>query len=443
MKVNFYLADSKSKKETRVVCFISAHGNRVKVNTDITAEPRYWNSVAQEFRKSHPNYNELNHWLNEITSIIIKSEATWKSEGLNINKAPSAKLSYLQDCVRNFIGRLNEKELEKVKVKAYSFWGYFDTLLSRMDNGSRGNLKTGKPLAIKTVFQFHNLKRHLINFEKYTKAKIDFLNINQAFYKAFSEYLTIKLNNSPNTIGKLMTNLKIVLREAYEDGVTKNDFFRSRAFISPNSVSDTIYLNQVEVNTLLALDLTKNPSLERVRDVFIIGCYTGLRFSDLMQISPECINANMIQLVQVKTGSKVLVPIRPIVLQVLNKYNFNLPKISNQKFNVYLHEVCERVDCLSTSIEVKSIRGGKKVVETKLKSALVTSHTARRTFATNEYKLSELTVAEIMSITGHKTTKSFYKYIRETPNEVSLRVASIWSDRDKKDPEFNTLLKVV
>jgi integrase len=441
MKVNFYLADAKSKKETRVVCFISANGNRVKVNTDITAEPRHWNSLAQEFRKSHPNYNELNHWLNEIKSHITKSEAIWKSEGLNINKTPSVKLSYLQECVRIFIGRLNDKELEK--VKACSFWGYFDTLLTRMDNGSRGHLKTGKPLASKTVFQFHNLKRHLFNFEKHTKTKIDFSVINQAFYKAFSEYLTITLNSSPNTIGKLMTNLKIVLREAYEDGVTQNDFFRSRAFISPNSVSDTIYLSQIEVDAILALDLSKSPSLERVRDVFIIGCYTGLRFSDLMQISPGCIDANMIQLVQVKTGSKVLVPIRPIVLQLLTKYNFNLPKISNQKFNDYLHEVCEIVDCLSSSIDVKSIKGGKKVVETKLKSSLVTSHTARRTFATNEYKLGELTVAEIMSITGHKTTKSFYKYIRETPNEVSLRVASIWSDRDKKDGEFNTLLKVV
>lgn len=441
MKVNFYLGDVNAKNRTRIVCFISAHDKRVKINTDISTEPRHWNIVAQEFRKSHPNYNELNHWLNEIRNSIIKSEAAWKSETQNKNKTPSSKLIYLQEHVRMFIGRLNEKEIEE--VKACSFWGYFDTLLERMDNGTRGHLKTGKPLANKTVFQFHNLKRHLINFERHTRSKIDFSSINQAFYKSFNEYLTIKLNSSPNTIGKLMTNLKIVLREAYEDDVTQNDFFRSRAFVSPNSVSDTIYLSQFEVDAILGLDLSRYPSLERVRDVFIIGCYTGLRFSDLMQISPDCVDANMIQLVQVKTGSKVLVPIRPIVFKILTKYNFNLPKISNQKFNVYLHEVCEMVDCLSSSIVVRSIKGGKKVVETKLKSSLVTSHTARRTFATNEYKLGELTVAEIMAITGHKTTKSFYKYIRETPNEVSLRVASIWSDRDKKDAEYNTLLKVV
>ena len=441
MKVNFYLANSKSIVETKLVCYIGLNGKRKKVNTDICTYPKYWNSSLMEFRKSHPNFNELNLWLKQIANFIYKTELEWKERNSDKVKSPVVLLEYLQDSTRKFVGRLNSTEIEN--ASKYKFWHYFDSLLSKMDNGSRTHLKTGNPLAPKTVFQFHNLKRHLQKFEKHTKTRIDFENINLGFYKSLLEYLTISLNSAPNTVGKLMTNLKVVLREAYEDGITKNDFYRNRAFISPNSVSDTVYLTLEEVNAIYELDLRYKPSYERVRDIFIIGCFTGLRYSDLVQITPNLIDGNMINLVQTKTNNRIIVPIRPIVAKILKKYNNELPKISNQKFNAYLYEICKMVDILSKECEVKSIRGGKKYSETKPKYELISSHTARRTFATNEFKIGDLSVQDIMSITGHRTTKAFYKYIRETPNEVSLRVANIWSNRDKKETNFNSLLKVV
>ncbi len=441
MKINFYLADSRCLVETKLVCYIGLKGYRKKVNTDISTLPKHWNSSSMEFRKSHPCYNELNLWLKQISDFIYKTQLEWIQKNANLIKSPIELLQFLQDSTRRFVGRLNSIEVEDASKR--HFWQYFNNLLYKMDTGSRTHLKTGNPLAPKTVAQFHNLKRHLQNFEKHTSTRIDFDTINISFYKSLLEYLTITLNSSPNTVGKLITNLKVVLRDAYEDGVTKNDFYRNRNFLSPNSVSDTIYLSLEEVEAIYNLDLKSRPSYDRVRDMFIIGCYTGLRYSDLVQINPDSIESNMINLVQAKTNNRILVPIRPIVARILAKYNSSLPRISNQKFNAYLYEVCKMIDILSKDCEVKTIKGGKRYTETKPKYELVSSHTARRTFATNEFKLGELSVQDIMAITGHKTTKAFYKYIRETPNEVSLRVASIWSKRDKKDDSSSTFLKAV
>lgn len=131
-----------------------------------------------------------------------------------------------------------------------------------MENGTRVHLEKGTPIAPKTIFQFHNLKRHLQNFEQKKSFIIEFDNIDMNFYKKFVDYLTIKLKLAPNTIGKLITNLKVFLREALEDGLTSNNIFTHWKFKSINYKSDTIYLTTDEINALQDLDLTKQPAMK-------------------------------------------------------------------------------------------------------------------------------------------------------------------------------------
>ena len=89
----------------------------------------------------------------------------------------------------------------------------------------------------------------------------------------------------------------------------------------------------------------------------------------------------------------------------------------------------------------KTIQGGKHIVIKKPKYEFVSSHTARRSFATNEYMAKGLNVRDIMAITGHKTEKSFYKYIRQTPKENAERVKIIWKERESS--LGNSQLKIV
>jgi integrase len=225
--------------------------------------------------------------------------------------------------------------------------------------------------------------------------------------------------------------LKVFLREAFDEGITTNNIFTNRKFRSNNSLADTIYLTQIEIDEILKLDLSNSVKLEKVRDMFVIGCHTGLRFSDIVNIRPENINDGLIELTQMKTKEQVAIPMTKVAEMLLSKYNYTIPKISNQKFNDYLYEVVKQCEGLHIEVTKIAIQGGKKIEINKPKYEFVSSHTARRSFATNEYKLRNLTTREIMSITGHKTEKSFYKYIRETPKESAERIKLIWRDREQ------------
>jgi integrase len=149
----------------------------------------------------------------------------------------------------------------------------------------------------------------------------------------------------------------------------------------------------------------------------------------------------MIEITQLKTKERVAIPITKEVQRVLNKYNNSLHKISNQKFNDYLYEVVKLCECLKTEATKKIIQGGKTGIIKKSKYEFVTSHTARRSFATNEYMNKGLSVRDIMAITGHKTEKSFYKYIRQTPKENAERIKIIWKEREEAG--LRSTLKVV
>ena len=115
----------------------------------------------------------------------------------------------------------------------------------------------------------------------------------------------------------------------------------------------------------------------------------------------------------------------------MSKYNNSLYKISNQKFNDYLYDVVAKCEGLEIEVTKKTIQGKQEIIIKKPKYEFISSHTARRSFATNEYMLRELSIQQIMSITGHKTERSFYKYIRMTPKENADQVRIIWKEREE------------
>ncbi|MEP6947715.1 MAG: phage integrase SAM-like domain-containing protein [Ginsengibacter sp.] len=443
MKINFYLKNPSGDYETWIYCLISYQNKRVKIYTDQKINPKFWNLEAQRVRQTlkFKNHSEYNSWLLDIISAADKIELDWKK--LNSDKAeiPPIPSHVLKEKLRKYLTKITKDE-RKEKEK-FTFWGYYENFLHRMENGTRVHLEKGTPLASKTIFQFHNLKRHLINFEQREKFKIDFENIDLNFYKKFVDYLTIKLQVGPNTIGKLITNLKVFLREALEDGITANNVFTHRKFKSLNFKSDTVYLTTAEIKEMQNLDLAGQPRYDRVRDTFVIGCYTGLRFSDLIKIQPHHIENGMIEITQTKTQNAVVIPMVKDVVQILEKYKNSLPKISNQKYNEYLYEVCKKCEALKLEITTHAIKGGKRTTIIMPKYEFISSHTARRSFATNEYKAGDLEVSEIMAITGHKTEKAFYKYIRETPKETAMRIKQKFVDRELRQAAITNHLKAV
>jgi integrase len=309
-----------------------------------------------------------------------------------------------------------------------------ETLLSFVDKiieqtAIRTNDRTGKPISKNTIKVYNQCKRLLTEFNK-TVRKIDFVNIDLDFYHDFREFM-LKKEYSPNTIAKHTITLKTILNEATERGVNTNLAFKSKRFKAPQIEVETIFLNESELTEIYNKDFSKFPKLDRVRDLFLIGCYTGLRFSDFSQITPKNIKGNNFEVTTQKTNETVLIPIHPRVKAIMTKYegkyvNSLPPSIANQNMNIYLKDLCEMVDCLKVDINKTSKKGNLTLHETIKKYKLVTTHTARRSFATNLY-LQGFPAINIMKLTGHKTEKSFLKYIKITPTDNAKRLELHWN----------------
>ncbi len=153
--------------------------------------------------------------------------------------------------------------------------------------------------------------------------------------------------------------------------------------------------------------------------------YTGLRFSDLIQVRKENIinDGKQIKVRTEKTGEIVIVPIHKFVKEIISKYDGSLPAaISNQKMNDFLKEISKLAE-LFTNVKTAITRGGKTQYEINQKFELVSTHTARRSFATNAF-LKDVPSLSIMKLTGHRTEKSFMKYIRISQEENANKLLS-------------------
>lgn len=215
------------------------------------------------------------------------------------------------------------------------------------------------------------------------------------------------------------------MNESFDRGLHKNMNHLNRKFKVIEESTDSIYLTQEEIKNMYSLDLSDNIKLEKVRDLFIIGCYTGLRFSDLEKLTKSNFIAKntQIKVKTEKTGDSVIVPVHKFVKEIFDKYNGEVPKpYSNQKMNEYLKEVSLKAGLTQNQL-VTITKGGVRVKETYQKFELVSTHTARRSFATNLF-IAEVPSITIMKITGHKTEKAFLKYIRLTQEQNANKLVN-------------------
>ncbi len=199
-------------------------------------------------------------------------------------------------------------------------------------------------------------------------------------------------------------------------------------------------------------DLPLSGMKEKARDLFLIACFTALRYSDFSKIEKGCIGVTekgtkVIRIVQQKTKGQVVIPIINEELEMLlKKYDYNVPSLSEQKINDNIKLVCEQVSktapslckkvrTLLTKTERELLEKGKREFEfdaegypVKSRWELVCCHTARRTAITNMYLSGKFSTRQIMSVSGHKKEETFLKYIRLSLDERADDVAIAASD---------------
>ena len=163
--------------------------------------------------------------------------------------------------------------------------------------------------------------------------------------------------------------------------------------------------------------------------MFVVGCYTGLRFSDFSQIRPEHIFEDRIRIKTIKTDEWVTIPLHNIVKSIMAKYHNNLNSLpkscQNQTMNKHLKLIGKLAGIKEDVLKIRN-KGNQRIEEVIPKHNLITTHTARRSFATNAFKM-KVPTRVIMKITGHRTEQAFNSYIKITQDENADLVLGIWN----------------
>lgn len=422
---NFYLKDKEAEKETPIHLYIRYNGQRLIYSTGKMIHPDFWNETKQQAReiKEFPQSKLFNNTLKNIRENSEKAFLELETELGRIPAPKELKARLDRELKQEFPTVENGSTEDRIPT----FLELFKRFIEDSKDGTRLTT-SGKRFDLRTIQKYNTVLKILQEFSK--KYYLTFDSIDKNFYTNYVTFLNKKKYNL-NTVGRYIQVTKTFLTYATENGYNKNMFFKSKQFKAHKVPGFSIYLTEAEINAIYEKDLSQTPYLERVRDLFVVGCWTGLRFSDFTAIRPENIEGDFLRIKTFKTGEKVIIPIHPLVREIMAKYagkypNSLPPAISNQKMNSYLKDIAKEVDILKVDIEAEGVKGGMRFSEKKKKFDLVTTHTARRSFATNVYK-SGFPAISLMKITGHRTEKSFLLYIKVTPEENAEKLLQHWN----------------
>jgi len=414
--VNFFLKDTK-KEQTTVDAILRYKGQRYKIPTGEKVLTKHWNASKYRCKevRAFPGAGEINMrldlWEQKIKSVL--NEFALKMEIPDV--------ATFKDAVRKNTYGDSEDQIEGSLV---------DYVKSYIDS-------CGKSEGTKK--QYQTTLNWLKNYESHSRGTLTFADINSVFYRKFRTFFYTNGGNSPNFFGTTIKNIKFFMNNSAEDGLHNHKGHEGKSFIREEVESDSIYLTVDELLSIHELQFTdefikehhpeikpqnlqrKKKSLELVRGRFLIGAFTALRVSDFSRLDELNIKDNFIRIRTEKTDYPVVIPIHWVIKEILEN-GFDLTeKVSDQKINKQIKEICKMAKIIQ-EVTITKMVAGKSVEETYKKYELVTTHTARRSAATNMYK-AEISTLKIMKITGHKTEKAFLKYIRVSQEENARMLA--------------------
>ncbi|RMB56049.1 integrase [Dokdonia sinensis] len=304
-------------------------------------------------------------------------------------------------------------EFKKTATYSKSFFPLFEAFIQEKRDLNK--------IAQSTIKTYENMKRVLEEFSKAKNYKINFNTINNDFYVAFVNYSRSTLKHQNNTLGRNIGFIITFMNWAAKYNHHRNYEFKQ--FEKPKSETDEIALTKKELDHLYTFEFKKK-SLERVRDVFIFGCTTGMRYSDYSKITKNHIHNGHIFLNSKKQKNNLGIPLNSYSRYILEKYDYSLPIISDQKFREYIKEACQKAGFTANTVKTSYI-GNKRTDEIIPKHKRISTHTARRTFITLSLE-NGMRQDIVMSITGHKSLSSFQKYIKLSSKSREEAMKNVW-----------------
>jgi len=368
------------------------------------------------------------------TQYYINIDEWNKSKGMPILKSESAKqihvdlLSLSQKIIQAYNGNslnvnIDSNWLINIIIKKEEKNELPNTLVEYIDYYARVKKNDIQIASFKKIKVNQNLLRR---FEVQSKLKILIHEVNEQFQLRFEDYC---YNNgySTNTIARLIKFIKGVCNHARRNGLKTHNQLENLKKKNEEVLKVSLTNDEIKliINTKFDHDY-----LENAKDWLIISCETGQRVSDFLNFKKEQIrfieDKPILEFVQVKTKKKMAIALNSRLMGILEKRNGEFPrKISDQKYNLYIKEVCK-----IAGINEK-VKGSKKDPDLKRKKVdiyekweLVSSHIGRRSFATNYF--NKIPTSILMYATGHTTERQFYEYVGKRETELAMQLSNYY-----------------
>lgn len=358
----------------------------LRYSTGLKIPTKFWNASVQRLRvvREHPHAKSQNDLLDQLKR---HCEDYARKHAILTSKE-----------LKSFLDEKLNRQKEKKNTLI--------TLLSQYieNNPLKSNISSYRN-TLKALKEFEDTDFDKVTYDYLERFKVHYLSskIERFKYKGKSP--------SANYFYSHIKNIKSIVNHYRKRGYQTDDSIKD--FNKEITETDSIYLSAAEIEAMEKLTLTG--TRDKARDLFLTGCYTALRVSDYGCLKKENIRDGKIYKTTKKTGERVVIPLHPKVKAILEKYDYQLPVVSDVLINRYIKSVAKMAG-IDKDIQITRQEGFEKISYTKKKWELVSSHTARRSGATNMY-LAGISPISIMMITGHRSEKSFLNYIKVTKEQ--------------------------
>lgn len=430
MRVNFNLKNIGGKK-SQIMLTTTINKERVRIYTGLLIEPQFWIKTTKTeigeranesslFGRVQCEYNHnVNVELRKILSYCREYGVAVSQNHLTVDYLMKHSKDDFESFIKSRIRGI-EATIRKNPVE------FINAYIARKAN--MVNRDTQRRIVSGTVYNHRNALKRLQLFCDERRLKI----VWELFNARLEENLTAWMMNrdyAANTIASQFSIMKVWLSEAEMEGLITDKAFHK--YTTKVQDVDNIYLAEDEIQRIYNIDFSDEAvtsqidpkcMIEQTRDLFVVACWTGLRFGDWRDLSKADLTADTMTITTSKTNKTVIIPLHPMVKNIIQKYGGKLPMAVDKTHALKQIRKCGELANINEEVSLARVIGGKTVIRREPKYNFIMNHTARRAFATNMYLKGVQTIS-IMAITGHTTEANFMKYIKISQAEHAAIVA--------------------
>lgn len=413
MNISFKLSGTKSIKRLS----IRFYHNRLDFSTvtNVMLMDEEWNAESQ----CAINNDDLNISLQELKLSVLKAYNRDFCKGVLINKV------WLQKVIKTcFMRPILETGLKSPDYSIY----VSDFATHWIDNYASGwKVSAKKIMEEPAKNQYKKFVETLVEYETLIGEKMQLRNTTKKDIEGFVDWLETE-NYQTSTIERNIGRLRFFFNRATEMNMEVTQAFKERIYFKPDNEIEEVYLNESEIKKIIDKDFSYDEELDIVKQNFLISLHCGLRISDFMRLGTSNIKDRNIVIVSKKTKIKTVVPIHPIVEKIIsNNFGFLPRKVSISEYNKQIKvicQVCEIDELIYGRVFNKELR--RKKTGYYKKYLLISSHTARKSFLTNNHdKVSPDTINSVLG--WAENSKMINRYNKTSKVEYADKLRVKWN----------------